>query len=149
MHSTTELKTLNLKMDHLNCVVCDDELTNARAIANLITNIATRDKKSANVVICLNGFECLNRIYEDYKKGIRCDLLFIDENMPGIKGSVAIKILKDLMNSKELNLFKMYSISCFENEEIKISLLKIGCDGFLPKPVNKKTLEELFNIIHF
>ena len=133
-------KEINKKC--INFMICDDNQTIINSIVNLINRIKNQEFQ-LKCFTSVNAIECLNKIYEDYNKGINYNFLLIDENMPGINGSVLIKILNDMYHSKQLNKINMYSITFLDNEKLKTSMIENGCKGFLPKPVSLDMIKDL------
>ncbi|NCQ43303.1 MAG: response regulator [Cyanobacteria bacterium] len=134
----------NIIIKKFNFLVCDDDPNITSSLKKLIGKNADKKGVIVNIDISSNGIECLNKIYDNYLSKMKYDILLIDENMPGIKGSMTIKIIKTMISMKELNPIKVFSITSFESEEFKKEMISIGCDGFIPKPVKMKDVEILF-----
>ena len=98
------LRIENIFEDSINIMICDDERIIASSIDKLILKAY---KKLPNIisnnVITKNGLECIYRLYTDFLKGIKYNLILIDENMPFLTGSDAIKVIAKMISSKQLN----------------------------------------------
>ena len=133
------------KISHI--MICDDDPRITSSINNLVNKVSNELNVLIHVDTCYNGIECLYRIYDNYKKQKKYDILLLDENMPGISGSLLIRILQTMIEDKELNALKIYCITSFEDESFKKTMNSIGINGFLPKPINKKDIEALLKLI--
>jgi len=128
-------------------MICDDDPNITSSINNLVKKVSNELDICTHVDTCYNGIECLYRIYDNYKKQKKYDILLLDENMPGISGSFLIRILQTMIEDKELNAIKIFSTTSFENDSFKKTMNSMGIYGFLPKPINKKDIEELLKLI--
>lgn len=90
-----------------------------------------------------NGIECLYQVYKDCIQGLPIDLILIDENMPFMIGSECIKNLKRLMSDKNINKFKIFSISGYMDPEHVNYIIGCGADGFYSKPISMTMMKDL------
>jgi len=135
--------TSSSKKRILRFAVCDDDTQNTSIICNLLTKISTKDPLIEIVSVGMsNGIECLYKIYSDYQKAIRYDVLLIDENMPYMSGSNCITNLMKMITGKELNKIEIISITSYEDDNIRKHMLSIGCSDIITKPINLKTLTQ-------
>jgi len=98
-------------------------------------------------------FEILEGIYGidalkyviDPKFSSRIKGIFIDENMEYLNGSEAIKIIKRLQNLNKISkLFKIATVTAFEDAVTKSNILDAGVDEIYQKPIEKRHIEDFF-----
>lgn len=117
-------------------ILCDDEAIILKAVEIAIKKVYSKNNKKVFIETSSNGIECLYKIYHDYRfKGIKYDLLIIDENMDYLKGSQVTSILKGLVEVKQLNELRIFSATGHEDEISLNRIKKFGCDGFIGKPI--------------
>ena len=127
----------------INIMICDDERIIAKSIENLIHKVANKHNKKFNTVVTENGIDCLYKICNDYKKGIRYDIMMIDENMPFLLGGEVIRIITKLNSNKQLNKIKIYSITGIVDLDTINYIKSCGADGFYNKPIGISMIENL------
>ncbi len=92
------------------------------------------------------GLECA--LYDDPVKALEAmnkeqfDMVFMDENMPKMQGSDAIKQIREMEREKGLSPSALISLSGDTEHEEKI--LRSGADKVLTKPVQLNVLTEVF-----
>lgn len=124
-------------------IICDDEPCIATSVKNLAKKVSQDLLVSIETEITHSAVDCLYKIFKDYFNGRRYDILLIDETMPFMKGSALIKLLKNIISSRELNNILIYSITGYEDPNTLGNIKKEGCDGFLKKPVRFADLKNL------
>ena len=106
-------------------------------------DIAKNFLKEYNFTIesCLSGRECLNLI----KSGKEYDLIFVDIMMPEMDGIELFKLLKSDVNFNG----KIVALTADAVEGAKEKYINIGFDGYIPKPINKKVLNDvIINVLN-
>lgn len=66
------------------------------------------------------------------------DLILIDVKMPGVSGMEAVNVIR----KKSPTSPPIIAVSAYAHDKNRIQLLKSGCNDFLAKPLDKKTLLE-------
>jgi len=89
-----------------------------------------------------NGLDCMYKVHKDYLKGIKYDILLIDENMPVMGGTVCINNLKLMISAKELNNIDIISITSYQDDIIRKRMFALGCSEIFSKPIKYKDLEK-------
>lgn len=88
--------------------------------------------------VARNGQEALDKLLT----GAKYDLILMDLNMPVLDGVEATKRIRELEGDgmlREKNV--IFALTAASLSEVKEMCLKIGMDGFLPKPLNLKELK--------
>lgn len=114
-------------IEHKKVLVVDDKDVNI-TVAILLLN-----QLNCSVTCCQNGQEAIDVLKEN-----DFDIIFMDVQMPVMNGIDATKIIKDqkLSNSPILGL----TANAMEGDEEKY--LSSGFDGYIPKPIQLKTLKD-------
>jgi len=125
-------KTINFNADLVEkkILVVDDNRINLKFMEALIS------KMNMNVSLVDDAEGALQKLSEeDY------NLLIIDENMPKMLGSEAIKIIKEKVKKQEMKPIPIVSLSGDSHHSDRIK--DAGADEVLTKPVSVKKLNEV------
>lgn len=133
----------------LRIILCDDDQQICQPTSKFIKKICKEKQIEVSVMTCNNGIECIYLIYQEFLKRNFFDILFIDETMPFIKGSLVTKVLKTMISDKQINNILIYSVTAYEDKDILKAISVNGCDGILHKPVNKSAIEKIIQINFF
>ena len=68
------------------------------------------------------------------------DLIFMDEQMPGMDGSEAIRLIRKTEKGKEIPIYSLTGVS--EEEAVK-KIKKAGATDILLKPIKNEILKEI------
>ena len=126
-------------------MLCEDDYGIRSTIKRLFMRVSEEKKLSIDLEESINGIECLYKIYKDYINGTKYDSVLLDENMPFMKGSNCMTILKNLYTEGFLNRIRMISISSFEDQENMKFMKTQGCDEFMPKPHSKEVISKFLD----
>lgn len=129
----------------IRIMVCDDQSDLREAIVNLLEKIANEKKLLLEVKESINGLECLNAVYQAFVKEIGFDAVFLDEQMPYMKGSKCSSLMTEMQREGCLNKFRKVSISSFEDPDMMKHLKSMGIDEFIPKPHTKEVLTKFLD----
>jgi signal transduction histidine kinase len=130
----------------LRILLCDDDEQICRPTSKFIKKICKEKQIDVNVLTCNNGIECIYLIYQEFLKRNYFDILFIDETMPFIKGSLVTKVLKTMISDKQINNILIYAVTAYEDKDILKAISVNGCDGILHKPLNKSSIEKIIQL---
>lgn len=127
INENTPNSTPDKNIEHKKVLVVDDKDVNI-TVAKLLLN-----QLNCSVTCCQNGQEAIDVLKEN-----DFDIIFMDVQMPVMNGINATKIIKDqkLSNSPILAL----TANAMEGDEEKY--LSSGFDGYIPKPIQLKTLKD-------
>lgn len=135
----TELKELEAKSSkqiigyegkQRKVLVIDDKQQNRLVLEHMLKPLGFE------IEVGVNGSECLAKA-ESFKP----DLILTDLIMPVMSGFEAVKKLRQMPDLKDIPIVAI-SASVFEMDRKQSQI--VGCDGFLPKPVEEdKLLEEI------
>jgi PAS domain S-box-containing protein len=109
-------------------LVAEDDDTNFFYLNALITR-----ETSAKVLRAANGMEAI----ELYKANPGINLILMDMKMPEIDGFEATRQIKRLNQLVPVIAITAYAMSGDEDR-----IIAAGCDGYISKPINKKSLIE-------
>ena len=106
-------------MNSCNILWIDDE------VDSLKSHILFLNEKGFKVDTVTNGYDAINRLKEYYY-----DIIFLDENMPGLSGLDTLSQLKEITNSPVIMITKS------EQEHIMEDAIGAKISDYLIKPVN-------------
>jgi CheY-like chemotaxis protein len=129
----------------LKIMICEDDYGIRNTIKRLFIRVSEEKKISIELEESINGLECIYRIYKDYINGTKYDSVLLDENMPFMKGSNCMTILKNMYTEGSLNKIKIISISSFDDQETMKFIKLQGCDDFMPKPHTREVVSKFLD----
>lgn len=97
-------------------------------------------------ILELNGFEIIQSINAEdgilHAKERNPDLILMDIQLPGMDGLEATKILKENPDTSGIRIIAVtsHAMSGYE-EKVKAA----GCDGYITKPINTRTVVDEVN----
>jgi len=141
---TNELNTLLNNID-LRILVIDDEELIRRSHINLIKRYCKKEELNIIIEEACDGADCLYKIYLGLLKGIKYDLIFIDEAMNFINGGFTAKIIKSLIKKSILENMKIIMITSYEQKIIMNSKSDEGIDYIYDKPLDLNILRNIFS----
>ena len=124
-------------------IVCDDSNLIRKSTINLMESIQ-EVKSKYNIISCYDGAEVLLKIIDDQSNGNLIKIVFLDEQMDYLNGSQTVSLIKNFQKEKKIKSCFFVSISAFDDDNIKESLIEKGFDMVLQKPLNLKSLTECF-----
>ncbi len=127
----TEIKPKVIKKKQKGQVlIASDDIANLHILEYMIKEYGIE------VVSCRNGIEVLNLLKKE-----RFDLIILDSVMPKLDGYQTIQNIRE---NEEYNSIPVIIHTSFSTKKSSMSsIFKLGFDSYLPKPFNKKALEEL------
>ncbi len=111
-------------------LVVDDKQDNRLVLLNLLEPLGFE------VTLAENGQEAVENI-----RDIQPDVILMDLVMPVMNGFEAVKAIRQIEEYKELPIFAVSASTLDMDQEYS---RRIGCDGFLSKPVN---VQQLFDFL--
>ncbi len=125
----------------MKCLITDDRpLFMRKLIEGFDYDIAIREAK--------DGREGLNEFFNAHKMNEPFDVLFLDLEMPVIRGEemlIAIRCYEDTMGVENI---KVIVTSANHSAQKVMELFKGGCEFYLKKPIDKGELEKAITFVH-
>ena len=118
----------------IHIAVCDDDLRYAESIGEEIIRIILKNGLHGN----LSVFDSGEKLVEAINCGQAMDILFLDYEMPGIKGSEVAALLRQRDRS-----FKLVFLSSYEDKAF--NLFEHDMSSFVPKIKASELLEPAVN----
>jgi PAS domain S-box-containing protein len=127
--SGTNQAVRDLKLDHLEILIAEDNQVNQTLIVNLMK------KLGQDVTVVSNGRDAV-----DACKSGKIDIILMDVQMPVMNGIDASREIFSTMNSSDWP--EIIALTANTSPEDKIACLNAGMSGFVPKPFRIKTLAD-------
>jgi CheY-like chemotaxis protein len=121
------------KLKGKKILVVDDNTINLKFMKEVLK------KMNMETVLAQSGDESIEKF-----KTEEIDLIFMDENMPGMNGGEAISIIRKREEKKKLKKITIIGLTGDADEKTRESLLNAGADDVLTKPVQ---LKEIIRVI--
>lgn len=113
--------------------VLDDNVINLKLMQEILK------KFELNVTISSKAKDALDVLYKD-----SFDVIFIDENMPEMKGSEVIVRIRENEEKNNLTPTVIYGLTGDANEDTKKKIIRSGANDVYTKPIKMK---DIFNAI--
>lgn len=133
-------------MKKINILVMDDEFLATEFLKETLEDFLSKNFNTQMIQIyCANKINDFWKIIEDYTP----EIIFIDIEMPGKKGTELIQELRD--NIKKYNFtHDPFIIFCTAYDNYAYQAYKLNAIDYILKPVSEDTLAPIFNkITHF
>jgi len=121
------------KLKGKKILVVDDNTINLKFMKEVLK------KMNMQTVLAQSGDESIEKF-----KTEEIDLIFMDENMPGMSGGEAISIIRKREEKKKLKKITIIGLTGDADDKTRESLLNAGADDVLTKPVQ---LKEIIRVI--
>jgi len=121
------------KLKGKKILVVDDNTINLKFMKEVLK------KMNMQTVLAQSGDESIEKF-----KIEEIDLIFMDENMPGMSGGEAISIMRKREEKKKLKKITIIGLTGDADDKTRESLLNAGADDVLTKPVQ---LKEIIRVI--
>ena len=119
---------------HLRVLLCEDNEVNMKVVSTILKRIGV------NPDMAENGQEAVNKFLH-----VKYDVILMDCMMPVMDGFQATtkirEIEKEQNNSKSVLIF---ALTANVGEDDKKKCLAYGMDDFIPKPIKREILEDIF-----
>lgn len=113
-------------MAHESILVVDDQPTSIKLIQSTLAG------EGYQMLVAANATEALQAVQDS-----RPDLILMDICLPGLDGLALTKLLKSNPESRHI---KIVAISAYASPGDNERITAAGCDGYIPKPINTRTL---------
>ena len=111
-------------MNNIKILWADDEIDHLRA------HLLFLEEKGYDVKTVNNGLDAIDSVRDNH-----FDLVFLDENMPGISGLEALKVIKELKSTRPVVM-----ITKSEEDHIMEDAIGSKIADYLIKPVNPRQI---------
>ena len=112
--------------NNINTIVIDDSIINNKIMYNLLKH----HEQINNILIAVDGLDAINKICNNMDK---IDIVFIDNQMPNLNGSIVIKLLRGI----NFNKIIMGITDCLNDDLLEFN--NSGIDYVFKKPFDKFT----------
>jgi response regulator RpfG family c-di-GMP phosphodiesterase len=131
---------LFLKVNNFhNIFVIDDEKIARMSTIRIIENASLSLKINLNIFEAEDGIETIFIFYKLIKQGIKISMIFSDETMQYMKGVRTYKIIKEILEDKNLQMIPFFLVTALSDMTFEDSELKI-----LSKPLKEEMVVPLF-----
>ena len=137
-NKSTDTLDFDRKGSPKHILLVDDTIYNLIILEKYIESI----NGNCNVEKAFHGKQAIDIIKTSNSK---FDLILMDCNMPVLDGYQTAKILKKMMQDKEIDNSPIIAVSAYNKESEENRWLENGMDDFLEKPISKHSFEELWN----
>ncbi len=113
-------------MAHESISVVDDQPVSIKLMQLML------EREGYQVLVAANATEALQAV-----QASKPDLILMDIHLPSLDGLALTKLLRSDMVSRHI---KIVAISAYASTEDDKRIIAAGCDGFIPKPIDTRTL---------
>lgn len=113
-------------MAHESILVVDDQPVSIKLMRLML------EGEGYQVLVAANATEALQAV-----QASKPDLILMDIHLPSLDGLALTKLLRSDMESRHI---KIVAISAYASTEDDMRITAAGCDGFIPKPIDTRTL---------
>lgn len=124
-------------------LVVDDEKLIRQSEINVLKKYFKINKIKYEIEECVDGVECLYKLYMGIVTGKKYRMILTDETMNFMKGSTMANIIRNLINDNLLYEINIYMITSYEISSIP-QKTKEDIDKIFTKPLSLSTLETIF-----
>jgi len=128
----------------LRFLIVDDEYIIRKSQSNIIKKYFLKKNINIEIEECEDGIDCLYKIYTGILKGITFDMIFTDETMNFMKGSMLAEIIQKLMDERIIYDIKISMISSYDENIIEEKGYFDLIDFYATKPLSLKILDKIF-----
>jgi CheY-like chemotaxis protein len=120
---------------NLRVLLVDDEMLIRKCLIRYFNKISDMNNMVFDVCEAENGFECMEQIYKYYQENKLFDVIFIDETMPIVRGTIVIEMLKNIILDGKLDDIIIVSYTSYDSPEKKEHIFSKGADYIITKPI--------------
>ena len=120
---------MELNMSGEPILIVDDNATNMKLVRILLAS------EGYDVRTATDAEEALNVLKEFYPR-----LILMDVQLPGIDGLELTRRLKSDPATRDITIL---GLTAYAMKGDKERIIAAGCDGYVPKPIDTRTLPEL------
>lgn len=128
-------------------LICDDILPMRRILKSILSHIPEVASKYT-IKEVKDGIEILKSLIDDQKEGGRIKAVFTDENMEFMNGSESVRILRNLESLNKLRKCIYFSVTAYDDDSTKQSIMRSGVNELLTKPISITTVYNVMTKHH-
>lgn len=113
-------------MAHESILVVDDQPASIKLIQLILAG------EGYQVLVAANATEALQAVQDS-----KPDLILMDIHLPSLDGLALTKLLRSDPESRHIKIVAISAYALTEDDE---RITAAGCDGFIPKPIDTRTL---------
>ncbi len=98
--------------------------------------------------IAKNGRLGLNEYYTAHKNEDPFDIIFLDLDMPTMRGEDALQAIRSYEECMQVDPVKVIVVSANSDSKKAIELFNIGCDYYVTKPIKKIDIQKALTFIY-
>lgn len=122
----------------MKILVVDDDFADRMFLKNLVSCYGVCDTAA-------NGLEAIKAFQGACEQKNYYQIIFLDVMMPFMDGLGVLKLIREMekqRNIHEKNRAKIVMISALNDKSTKDNAFFLGCDGYLPKPIDLSILQQ-------
>jgi two-component system chemotaxis response regulator CheY len=123
----------------MKILVAEDDITSRKFLYKFLSQYGECD-------LVVDGLEALDAVLISLKENNPYDLICLDIMMPKVDGVRALKHIKELESQKGLlpeKRAKVIMTTALAETNIVQNAFRIGCDAYIPKPIDTEKLKEI------
>ncbi len=124
---------LEPKLHDIRVLITDDNKTNRKILETMVKTLGCR------IMSVSSGVEAIRELKKAAGDGDPFDVMLLDMQMPGMNGEHTTVIVKNSEEIKDVNIIILTSLGTRGDTA---DIRKIGCSGYLIKPVKESLLME-------
>ena len=148
INNTDNLISNNLNFNDydLKILLVEDEKFIRSSQKNLIIKHLKKINSKLNILIeeCEDGIDCIHKIYQAIRLGLRYDLILSDETMDFMNGTMMAYIIKGLVDRGVFYDINIHLITSYETDS-SIFLSNQLFKAMYTKPLSKVILDSIFS----
>ncbi|MEO0294101.1 MAG: response regulator [candidate division WOR-3 bacterium] len=126
-----ELKEIEISLPPLNILLVEDNLDNRLLIKAFLKNFPIKIEDAEN------GKEAVEKF-----KNNKYDLVLMDMQMPIMDGYNATRLIREWEKEQKKGTTPILALTAYALKEDEEKTIKVGCNGYLTKPIKKAKLLE-------
>jgi two-component system, chemotaxis family, chemotaxis protein CheY len=100
------------------------------------------------LTVAEDGKTGLDNFFLHHKRGEPFDLLFLDLDLPIIRGEDILIAIRSYEDTMSLGNIKVIVISADQKTSKVMDLFKRGCEYYIKKPIDKNSLKESVSFVY-
>jgi signal transduction histidine kinase/CheY-like chemotaxis protein len=128
-------------------LIVDDNQHMRSTLRQLLGQIFKDFDKEYTIIEGSDGVDILKYVIDDQAEGSRIQCVITDESMEYLDGSFAISILRSLQRDSKIRDVKVITMTSYEDEVTKGSILKAGANYCVSKPCKKNDMVDILKAI--